>query len=61
MKKYIGAILSLGSVAMLFYILFEQKEQIKNLKSQNEMLKSNSVRIESKPVSDTADNIVPVP
>ena len=61
MKKYIGAILSLGSVAMLFYILFEQKEQIKNLKSQNEMLKSNSVRIESKTVSDTADNIVPVP
>ena len=35
MKKYIGAVLSLASVGMLFYILFTQKEQIKNLKKEN--------------------------
>jgi hypothetical protein len=33
MKKYIGAILSLSSVGMLFYIIFHQKEQIQTLKS----------------------------
>ena len=33
MKKYIGAILSLASVGMLFYIIFHQKEQIQTLKS----------------------------
>jgi len=33
MKKYIKAILSLASVGMLFYIIYNQKEQIKNLKS----------------------------
>jgi hypothetical protein len=32
MKKYIGAILSLSSVGMLFYIIFNQKEQIQTLK-----------------------------
>jgi hypothetical protein len=32
MKKYIGPILSLASVGMLFYIVFYQKEQIKELK-----------------------------
>lgn len=35
MKKYIGPILSLASVGMLFYILFDQKEQIKILKQEN--------------------------
>jgi hypothetical protein len=39
MKKYIGAILSLASVGMLFYILFTQKEQIKNLKAENKSQK----------------------
>lgn len=34
MKKYIGAVLSLASVGMLFYILFNQKEQIRELKSK---------------------------
>ena len=33
MKKYIGPVLSLASVAMLFYIIFHQKEQIKELKT----------------------------
>jgi hypothetical protein len=33
MKKYIGAILSLSSVGMLFYIIFDQQHQIKTLKS----------------------------
>jgi hypothetical protein len=33
MKKYIGAILSLSSVGMLFYIIFDQNNQIQTLKS----------------------------
>jgi hypothetical protein len=33
MKKYIGAALSLSSVGMLFYIIFNQKEQIQTLTS----------------------------
>jgi len=33
MKKYIGPVLSLASVAMLFYIIFHQKEQIKELRT----------------------------
>jgi hypothetical protein len=33
MKKYIGPVLSLASVGMLFYIIFHQKEQIKELKT----------------------------
>jgi hypothetical protein len=32
MKKYIGAALSLSSVGMLFYIIFDQQHQIKTLK-----------------------------
>ncbi len=32
MKKYIGPILSVASVGMLFYIIFDQKYQIKELK-----------------------------
>jgi TolA-binding protein len=34
MKKYIGACLSLASVGMLFYILFTQKQQIRELNSK---------------------------
>ena len=33
MKKYIGAILSLSSIGMLFYIIFHQQHQIKTLTS----------------------------
>jgi hypothetical protein len=33
MKKYIGAALSLSSVGMLFYIIFDQKHQIQTLSS----------------------------
>lgn len=32
MKKYIGPVLSLASIGMLFYILFDQKQQINRLK-----------------------------
>ena len=35
MKKYIGAVLSLASVGMLFYIIHNQRDQIKNLKKEN--------------------------
>jgi len=31
MKKYIGATLSLASVGMLFYIIFDQQHQIQTL------------------------------
>ena len=31
MKKYIGAILSIGTVAMLFYTLFDLKDQVKQI------------------------------
>ena len=34
MKKYINGILSLSSIAILFYIVFNQKEQIANLQSK---------------------------
>jgi len=33
MKKYIGAALSLASIGMLFYIIFDQQHQIKTLTS----------------------------
>jgi SRSO17 transposase len=33
MKKYIGPVLSLASVGMLFYIIYNQKHQIKELKT----------------------------
>lgn len=39
MKKYIGAALSLASVGMLFYIMFNQKDQIKNLKAETKSQK----------------------
>ncbi len=42
MKKYIGAVLSLASVGMLFYILFTQKEQIKDLKSRIKTLQTQT-------------------
>lgn len=35
MKKYINAFLTLASIAMIFYIVFDQKVKIKQLKSQN--------------------------
>ena len=34
MKKYINAVLSLASIGMLFYIIYNQKEQIRELKSK---------------------------
>lgn len=35
MRKYINAGLSLASIMMLFYIVYNQREQIKELKAQN--------------------------
>ena len=35
MKRYISAILSLASIGMLFYIIYNQKEQIKTLQQEN--------------------------
>ena len=35
MKKYIGLVLSLTSVGILFYIIYNQKEQIKQLKENS--------------------------
>ena len=35
MKKYVSAILTISSIGMLFYILFNQKQQIENLKIEN--------------------------
>lgn len=35
MKKYINAVLSLASVGMLFYIIYNQREQIKTFKKEN--------------------------
>jgi hypothetical protein len=31
MKKYIGAVLSIGTLAMLFYTLFDLKNQVKQI------------------------------
>lgn len=42
MKKYIGPILSLASVGMLFYILHNQREQIKDLKAQIQTLQTQT-------------------
>lgn len=35
MKQYINAVLSLASVGMLFYIIYNQREQIKTFKEEN--------------------------
>jgi hypothetical protein len=45
MKKYIGAVLSLSSIGMLFYIIFHQQQQIK-------------ISISSKPNIDSLHQII---
>jgi hypothetical protein len=47
MKKYINAALSLASVGMLFYIIFHQKEQIKELKSSQPNIDSLQYVVDS--------------
>ena len=47
MKKYIGAILSLASVGMLFYIIYDQKDQIKELKTTLESTKHEIKTVDS--------------
>jgi hypothetical protein len=44
MKKYIGPVLSLASVGLLFYIIYNQKHQIQELKSS---LKSTTQKIQT--------------
>lgn len=34
MKKYIGAVLSIGTVGILFYTLFDLRHQVDNLKKE---------------------------
>jgi hypothetical protein len=47
MKKYIGAILSLSSIGMLFYIIFDQQHQIKTLTSTKPNMDSVQYIIDS--------------
>ena len=43
MKKYITAILSIGTVAMLFYTLFDLKNQVKQIPMLEHQLDSVSI------------------
>ena len=47
MKKYIGAVLSLASIGMLFYIIFNQQQQIKTLISSKPNIDSIQYVIDS--------------
>lgn len=40
MKKYIGPILSISSVGLLFYTLFDLKEQVKQISPLKEQIKT---------------------
>ena len=53
MKNYIKAILSLSSVGMLFYIIFNQKEQIKELNEKPDLTHQVDSLIK---VKDSLDN-----
>ena len=53
MKNYIKAILSLSSVGMLFYIIFNQKEQIKTLNEKPDLTHQVDSLIK---VKDSLDN-----
>lgn len=48
MKKYIGPILSISTIAMLFYTLFDLKEQVKQIPQLKQQLDS---------VQHTADSL----
>jgi hypothetical protein len=47
MKKYIGAILSIGTVAILFYTLFDLKNQVKQIPMLEHQLDSVSLQLDS--------------
>lgn len=47
MKKYIGAILSIGTVAILFYTLFDLKNQVKQIPVLQHQLDSVSLQLDS--------------
>ena len=53
MKNYIKAILSLSSVGMLFYIIFNQKEQIKTLNEKPDLTHQVDSLIK---IKDSLDN-----
>jgi hypothetical protein len=48
MKKYINAVLSLASIGMLFYIIYNQKEQIRLLKSKTTELQHTVDSLDNK-------------
>jgi len=47
MKKYLNAILSIGTVAILFYTLFDLKEQVKQVDVLKKELKTVSKQKDS--------------
>lgn len=56
MKKYIGPILSLASVGMLFYIIYDQKQQIQDLKTIQVKAENDIRRVDSiQKVADSLD------
>jgi hypothetical protein len=47
MKKYLNAILSIGTVAILFYTLFDLKEQVKQVDDLKEKVNTLSTIVDS--------------
>jgi hypothetical protein len=47
MKKYIGPILSIATISMLFYTLFDLKEQVKQIPQLRQQLDSTQVVADS--------------
>ena len=47
MKKYIGPILSIATIGMLFYTLFDLKEQVKQIPQLQQQLDSTQVLVDS--------------
>ncbi len=47
MKKYIGPILSISTIGLLFYTLFDLKEQVKELPRLREEVKTLTHRADS--------------
>ena len=47
MKKYISGILSIGTVALLFYTLFDLKNQVKQVPMLQHQLDSVTIQLDS--------------
>jgi len=58
MKKYISGILSVTSVVLLFWILFNQREQIKSLKEQVKTLQTQTDSVNNENVIIQHENDV---